>query len=549
MPTNSPNFNIPKPVASDVFNLTNFNGILDAIDTNVKTALDGKVSNTIPTVSGDLNTYTTTGFYHVPASVTNAPTTAIYELTVISNGTYVTQFAIGTNVTATLYQRKSMDNGSTWTPWTQVITATQLTGIPSSSTTVPISPSVFYNLGLIDSNYGFYNDGVTDLNSISTKTRFSYVTGTNANMPSGVSVQSYLIQYRIDASNFIQHLWTNEATPRYFMRTKTAGTWGSWTQVETTSGAQTKANTAESNAKTYSDTQLGTHTSDYVKHPGFGSTTGTANTYAITLSPAPTSYLDGMAVSVKINVDSTGASTLNVNGLGAKGLKKANGTDITNLKANGVYTFRYNSSTGNFIVQGEGGAGNAVASDLLTGKTASTDAGDITGTMANNGAVTITPGTTNQTIAAGYHNGSGVVNGDADLIASNIKSGVDIFGVVGNVTISSLGGKRYATGSALSSPTTTSFTDYTGASRSGYASFTVSGLPFTPSVISVSDSTGLSQSFVNTNTPSQSGYKLIGVFGSTYRFRLDGSSAYISGGSFSIPVDANNVTFTYHAWE
>jgi hypothetical protein len=51
--------------------------------------------------------------------------------------------------------------------------------------------------------------------------------------------------------------------------------------------------------------------------------------------------------------------------------------------------------------------------------------------MPDNGAVTLTPTTTTQTIAAGYHNGSGYVAGDADLVASNIISGVNIFGVTG----------------------------------------------------------------------------------------------------------------------
>jgi hypothetical protein len=56
-----------------------------------------------------------------------------------------------------------------------------------------------------------------------------------------------------------------------------------------------------------------------------------------------------------------------------------------------------------------------------------------TGTMPNNGAVNIAPGTTVQTIAAGYHNGSGTVQGDPDLIAGNIKSGVNLFGVDGSL--------------------------------------------------------------------------------------------------------------------
>lgn len=79
--------------------------------------------------------------------------------------------------------------------------------------------------------------------------------------------------------------------------------------------------------------------------------------------------------------------------------------------------------------------GTAVDADVLTGKTYyNTDAKvKRTGTMINRGAMTITPGTTNQVIPAGYHNGSGIVQGDTDLIAANILSGKNIFGVVGTV--------------------------------------------------------------------------------------------------------------------
>lgn len=50
-------------------------------------------------------------------------------------------------------------------------------------------------------------------------------------------------------------------------------------------------------------------------------------------------------------------------------------------------------------------------------------------------AATITPGTSNKTIAAGqYLTGTQTISGDANLIASNIKSGVSIFGVAGALT-------------------------------------------------------------------------------------------------------------------
>ena len=79
--------------------------------------------------------------------------------------------------------------------------------------------------------------------------------------------------------------------------------------------------------------------------------------------------------------------------------------------------------------------GNATTADVLSGKTFYNTnlKSKVTGTMPNRGAVVITPSTQNQTILAGYHNGSGYVKGDANLVAGNIKSGVNIFGVAGNL--------------------------------------------------------------------------------------------------------------------
>ena len=55
--------------------------------------------------------------------------------------------------------------------------------------------------------------------------------------------------------------------------------------------------------------------------------------------------------------------------------------------------------------------------------------------MTTVGATTYTPTTSNQTIASGtYLTGAQTISGDEDLIAENIKSGVDIFGVEGTFT-------------------------------------------------------------------------------------------------------------------
>ena len=59
----------------------------------------------------------------------------------------------------------------------------------------------------------------------------------------------------------------------------------------------------------------------------------------------------------------------------------------------------------------------------------------LTASVTTKAAATITPGTSNQTIASGtYLTGTQTISGDADLVAGNIKTGVNIFGVAGSYT-------------------------------------------------------------------------------------------------------------------
>lgn len=61
--------------------------------------------------------------------------------------------------------------------------------------------------------------------------------------------------------------------------------------------------------------------------------------------------------------------------------------------------------------------------------------------LTTKAAATITPGTSDQTIASGtYLTGAQTVKGDANLVAGNIKSGVSIFGVAGSFEGSGGGG-------------------------------------------------------------------------------------------------------------
>lgn len=71
----------------------------------------------------------------------------------------------------------------------------------------------------------------------------------------------------------------------------------------------------------------------------------------------------------------------------------------------------------------------------ISSGTAGNSAVSLTANVTTKGTATITPGTTNQTIASGtYITGTQTISGDANLVASNIKNGVPIFGVTGSYT-------------------------------------------------------------------------------------------------------------------
>lgn len=82
--------------------------------------------------------------------------------------------------------------------------------------------------------------------------------------------------------------------------------------------------------------------------------------------------------------------------------------------------------------------------------TAGNSSVSLTASVTTKAAATITPGTSNQTIAAGtYLTGAQTISGDADLVASNIISTANIFGVQGSVVI-----QHYYTGTGTPSSST-----------------------------------------------------------------------------------------------
>ena len=88
-----------------------------------------------------------------------------------------------------------------------------------------------------------------------------------------------------------------------------------------------------------------------------------------------------------------------------------------------------------------------VSAGYISSGTAGNTVVTLTATVTTKAAATITPTTTNQTIAAGtYLTGAQTIAGDADLVASNIVNGVQIFGVTGNVVL-----QNYYTGTSAPS--------------------------------------------------------------------------------------------------
>lgn len=83
----------------------------------------------------------------------------------------------------------------------------------------------------------------------------------------------------------------------------------------------------------------------------YGADAGGTDAYAITLSPAPTSYTNGMVVYFKANTANTGTATINVNGLGAKTIVKGVNTTLDNgdISANQLSTLIYDGT--NFVLQ------------------------------------------------------------------------------------------------------------------------------------------------------------------------------------------------------
>lgn len=78
---------------------------------------------------------------------------------------------------------------------------------------------------------------------------------------------------------------------------------------------------------------------------------------------------------------------------------------------------------------------NVTTAGYISSGTAGNASISLSANVTTKAAATITPGTSNQTIASGtYLTGTQTISGDADLVAGNIKTGTSIFNVTGTYT-------------------------------------------------------------------------------------------------------------------
>lgn len=137
----------------------------------------------------------------------------------------------------------------------------------------------------------------------------------------------------------------------------------------------------------------------------YGTTTGVGN-LVLNIPEFVGTLKASTVLRFKTNSGGTGSVTLNFNGNGNKRINRSNGSQLNRIYAGAIYTVVYDGT--NFILQGEGGSGNALSGEILQGRTATTDNGEITGTMPNRGNFNLGLGVS---VPPGYYSGGITANG------------------------------------------------------------------------------------------------------------------------------------------
>lgn len=208
--------------------------------------------------------------------------------------------------------------------------------------------------------------------------------------------------------------WVVEAAGGVFPNadTTTAGKVEVATQAESDAGTDvggTGASLASTPATVAASVQKGTWL--------YAADGGASDAYAITLAPVPAAYAAGMMLFFKPNTANTGAATLNVNGLGAKTIKKAGSLDLEtgDLLTGIIYQVIYDGT--NFQLLGQ--TGEAVG----TGKLWFTASAPVGYVLADGSAVSRT---TYAALFALYGTTYGAGDGATTFNVPNLKGRVPV---------------------------------------------------------------------------------------------------------------------------
>lgn len=254
---------------------------------------------------------------------------------------------------------------------------------------------------------------------------------------------------------------------------------------------------------------------------GYAADAGGTDSYAITLSPAPTAYFTGMLALFKANTANTGACSLNVNSLGAKSLYIGGTDPITGtIPAGADVLCVYNGTQFDILAVSTNVSTSATAGRIAqrnstgdltvnTTPTASTDAAskayvDLAGPLTfANGVTTrdLSTASGSQTIAHGLGKTPKFVriNGQAYIAPSAAEFAMSDGVYNGTTTSTIYNSSKFTNGSSGSYQGTNVNTDTTN----------VINLVFTGAsqVATVSvDSTNITLSWTKTGTPTGTGY-------------------------------------------